>query len=115
MVKAVDGITYDLPQPFIVIAKVAGQPITYIGLSAPATDDKLTRVVMTYTGSHSAIADFLRERFGATYSDATANEENSWTHARRMAWQDGPYRAGLSNKPPVISMTRDPGSGRPVD
>ena len=105
---------WDMNDPGLTIG---AQPIMRIGLEAPADDALVTRIVILYEGSPAAVAETLKREFGQPASDGTTNKEKSWSHSRRLSWNQGEYRMGLLDTPKmvILAANRAPPARDPDD
>jgi hypothetical protein len=85
----------------------ARQPIVSILLQAPSDTDRLTRILMVYSGATDVVEAGLVEAFGPTEPDGAPSDAQSWSHARRWSWRAGLYRMGLMNSPQWITLSTD--------
>jgi hypothetical protein len=85
---------------------IAAQPILSIGLDAPGDSARLASIVLVYEGSNDIVADYLQQTFGPPDNVPRTNEQ-SWSHAHRLAWTHGIYRVGLLDSPKLIILGAD--------
>jgi len=89
--------------------EIASQRITDIGLEAPDNSALLTRIFIVFDGSVTAVAEQLKQQFGPPLkADDPATTGGTWTHSRRLHWEQGRDHMGLLDTANTISLTIDP-------
>jgi hypothetical protein len=92
---------------------IAAQPVLRIGLEAPETAARVTRIVVLFEGTTAPVAEALTQQFGLPDNHG-AIPEKSWSHSRRQSWTQGIYRMGLLNDPNLIILAADRASRAPA-
>ena len=84
---------------------IGAQPITRIGMEAPADSAQLTRIVFEFEGELEVVARYLEGQYGPPDHGASPAEQEGWSHSRRRGWIKGNYTLGLIDTPTLVILT----------